>query len=438
MLEWTYAAAFIFGILFVLLLIGVPVAFSFLFVNIFGAFLFWGGEAGLRQLILSMWTSVASFTLLPVPLFILMGEIMFRSGVATRMMDALDKWLGCLPGRLSLLAVAGGAVFSVMSGSSMASIAMLGSVLVPEMERRGYRSAMSIGPIIGSGCLAVMIPPTALGVILASLAQISIGKLLIAIIIPGILMAVLYASYILIRCLIQPHLAPNYDLAGSSFSEKIRSAVLYILPAGGIVFLVIGVIFLGIATPSEAAALGALGCFILAAFYKKLTWRVIKESTLGTLRVSAMVFLIFAGAAAYTQLLAYTQVTSNLVHLATAVPLPPIATLVGMQFIVMIMGMFMESVSILMVCLPLYMPIVHSLNFDPTWFGVIMLINVEIATISPPFGLCLFAMKAVAPPHSTMSDIYRASIPYWILDIFLMLLVIAFPQIALWPVQMMR
>ncbi len=436
-MEWTTAALLIFGTLLVLMLLGVPVAFAFLLTNVVGAMIFWGGIAGLRQLILSIWTSVSTFTLLPVPLFILMGEVMFRSGVATQMMEALDKWIGRVPGRLSLLSVGGGTLFSVMSGSSMASIAMLGSVLIPEMERRGYAKSMTLGPILGSGCLAVMIPPTSLGIILASLAQISIGKLLIAIIIPGILMALLYGAYIFFRCWLQPNLAPTYDVEPTPLSEKLAAAAVHILPIGGIIFLVIGVIFLGIATPSEAAALGALGCFLLAACHGSLTWKVVKVSALETLRVSAMVFLIFTGAAAYTQLLAFTEVTTNLVNLATVLPLPPLATLIAMQLIVMIMGMFMESVSILMVCLPVYMPIITTLGFDPVWFGVIMLINVEIATISPPFGLCLFAMKAVAPRHATMMDVYRSSLPYWILDVVLMALVILFPQMALWPVRMM-
>ena len=437
-MEWTSAALLIFGLLLVLMLMGVPVAFAFLFVNILGAIFFWGGAAGLKQLILSMWTSVSTFTLVPVPLFILMGEVMFRTEVATQMMDALDGWIGRLPGRLSLLAVAGGTLFAVMSGSSMASIAMLGSVLIPEMEKRQYKNAMVLGPIMGSGCLAVMIPPTSLGIILASLAQISIGKLLIAIIIPGLIMAALYASYIFIRCGLQPHLAPAYDLPPTPWREKVSAAIRYILPLGGIIFLVIGVVFVGIATPSEAAALGALGCFVLAACYKKLSWEVVKKSSLETLRVSAMVFLIFTGAAAYSQLLAYTEVTENLVKLATVVALPPIVTLIFMQIIVIIMGMFIEAVSILMVCLPLYMPIVHALGIDPIWFGVIMLINVEIATISPPFGLCLFAMKAVAPPHVTMTDVYISSLPYWALDIILMALIIIFPQLALGPLKWMK
>jgi tripartite ATP-independent transporter DctM subunit len=277
-----------------------------------------------------------------------------------------------------------------------------------------------------------------LGIILAGLAQISIGKLLIAIIIPGLIMALLYGIYIFVRAWLQPELAPAYELPLVPWRERIEAALVYVLPLTIIIFLVIGVIFLGIATPSEAAALGAVGCFLLAAIYRRLSWSLIKQSCMGTLRVSAMIFLIFIGAAAFNQLLVYTEVTPNLVNMATVLPLSPIATLIIMQLIVMILGMFMESVSILMVCLPLYMPLVKVLGFNPIWFGVIMLINVEIATISPPFGLCLFAMKAVAPDGTTMLDIYRASIPYWILDIILMGLVIAWPQLALWPLSLMK
>jgi len=180
------------------------------------------------------------------------------------MMDALDKWLGRLPGRLSLLAVVGGSLFGTLSGSSMAGAAMLGSVLVPEMEKRGYKSQMSIGPILGSGGLAIMIPPSILGVLLAAVGLFSVGDFLIAIIIPGLLMALCYGSYIILRSLIQPHLAPTYDVAHVSLKEKLSLTLKYILPLGAIVFLVVGLIFLGVATPSESAALGAVGCFVLA------------------------------------------------------------------------------------------------------------------------------------------------------------------------------
>ncbi|MCK5724752.1 MAG: TRAP transporter large permease subunit, partial [Gammaproteobacteria bacterium] len=327
----------IFICLMFLFVIGMPVAFSFLFINIISVYVFWGGEAGLTQLIRSIYRSVATFALLPVPLFILMGEIMFRSGIAPKMMDTLDKWLGRIPGRLSMLAIGGGTLFSTLSGSAMAGCAMLGSVLVPEMEKRGYKKQMSIGPILGSGGLAIMIPPSALGVLLASLSRISVGGMLVAIIIPGIIMALLYAAYIVIRCLLQPELAPSYEVARPSFSEKIILTCKYVLPLGTIVFLVIGLMFLGIATPTESAALGALGCFVLVFIYKGWDWEAMTSSISHTLKITVMMFMIMTGAMAFSQILAFSGASSGLVKLAGSMDMHPMFILVFMQIILLFM-----------------------------------------------------------------------------------------------------
>jgi tripartite ATP-independent transporter DctM subunit len=198
--EWYWSLTLIMGSFFILLFLGVPVVFSFFAVNIVAMYLLMGGVAGVEQMINSTYGGLSLFVLLPITLFILMGEVMFRAGVATRMIDALDKWLGNLPGRLALLAVASGTLLASLSGASIGTTAMLGATLAPELESRGYKKAMSIGPLLGSGGLAIMIPPSGLGVILAVLAEVSVGKLLIAIILPGILMAVLYATYIIVRC----------------------------------------------------------------------------------------------------------------------------------------------------------------------------------------------------------------------------------------------
>ncbi len=437
-MEWWITGLVLLASLIVLLLTGMPVAFVFMIINVVGVVVFWGGESGLRQLIMSMWSSVSSFTLMPIPMFILMGEIMFRSGIAPRMMDTLDKWLGRLPGRLGLLAVAGGTVFSTLSGSAMASTAMLGSVLTPEIERRGYKKAMSLGPIMGSGGLAIMVPPTNLGVLLAALAYISVAGLLMAIIIPGLLMAALYAAYIIIRCWLQPSIAPPYDVTLPPLSDRIKSLVLYVLPLSGIIFLVIGVIFLGIATPSEAAAIGALGSIILAFIYKGINRKIIKEAVGDTLRISGMVLLILTGAAAFAQILAFTGASRGLVGLVTDLSLSPISVLIMMQVILLIMGMFLEQLSIMMITLPIFMPIVNAVGINPLWFGVIMLLNMEMATTSPPFGLNLFVMKGVAPPDTTMGDIYKAALPFLGCDLIAMILIIAFPTLALWLPAIMR
>ena len=431
-MEWWIILIIIFASLMCLFLIGVPVAFSFLFINIISVYFLMGGEAGFSQLVRSIYRSVSTFALLPVPLFVLMGEVMFRSGIATKMMDTLDKWLGRIPGRLSLLAVGGGTIFSTLSGSAMAGCAMLGSVLVPEMEKRGYKKPMSIGPILGSGGLAIMIPPSALGVLLASLSQMSVGGMLVAIVIPGILMATLYAAYIIIRCHLQPDLAPTYKIEPVSLAEKFVLTVKYILPLGSIVFLVIGLMFLGVATPTESAALGAIGCYILLFIYKGWDWKTIVDSVSHTLRITVMMFMIMTGAMAFSQILAFSGASLGLVQLAAELNLHPMFILIFMQIILLFMGIFMEPLTIMMVTLPIYLPIVKNLGFHPLWFGTIMLINMEMATTTPPFGLVLFVMKGVAPPDTTMADIYRAGFPFLICDAVAMGLVMAFPGLALY------
>jgi len=436
--EWWLTILIIFSALMFLFLIGLPVAFAFLFINLIGVYVFWGGTAGLDQLVMSIYRSVATFSLLPVPLFILMGEIMFRAGIAPKMMDTLDKWLGRIPGRLSLLAVGGGTLFATLSGSAMAGCAMLGSVLVPEMEKRGYKRPMSIGPILGSGGLAIMIPPSALGVLLACLSRVSVGGILMAIIIPGIIMAALYAGYIMIRCWLQPHLAPLYQVERSTFLEKITLTLKYVLPLGSIVFLVVGLMFLGIATPTESAALGALGCLVLAIIYRGWDFEIIKNSVSATLKITVMMFMIMTGAMAFSQVLAFTGASSGLVKLASGLNLHPMLILIFMQIILLFMGTFMEPLTIMMVTLPVYMPIIKQLGFNPLWFGAIMLINMEMATTTPPFGLVLFVMKGVAPPGTSMTDIYKAGLPFLVCDAIAMGLIMAFPTLALYLPSLMK
>ena len=437
-MAWQLALAIILGSLFLLMVTGLPIAFCFMLVNIVGAFVLWGGNIGLIQFIRSISGSITVFTMLPVPLFILMGEIMFQTGISERMIDALDKWLGRMPGRLSLLAIGGGTLFATLSGSSMASVAMLGSTLVPEMEKRGYKKTMTVGPILGSSGLAIMIPPSGLGVIAAAIGKFSIGKLLIAILIPGLLMAVFYGAYVIIRCRLQPYLAPVYEVSPTPLSHKILSGVRYILPLGLIIFLVLGGIFLGIATPSEAAALGVIGSFILAACYKGLTWDVMKKSLMGTVRLTAMVMLIMAGALAFSQILAFSQVTQGLVEAFINLPVSPILVILLMQVVVVIMGMFMDVLAIIMITLPIFMPVVLNLGFDPVWFGAIFLLSIETGTTSPPFGLNLYVMKGAAPPDTTMNDIYRGALPFIFCDLVVIGLMLAFPSISLWLPGIMR
>ncbi len=431
-MEWYFVLLCIFGGLAVLMLSGLPVAFSFMLINVIGVIVFWGGLGGIEQLVCSIYDSVVTFALVAVPMFILMGEVMLHSGIGLNIIDVLDKWLGPLPGRLSLLAVIAGALFSTLCGVSMASVAVLGSTLGPEMEKRGYKKSISLGPILGSGGLAVMIPPSVLGVLLGSLAMISIGKILMAIIIPGVLMASLYFAYIILRCWLQPSIAPRYKPSTTPLLNRLVDTVHYVLPGGIIIFLVIGLIFMGIATPSEAAATGAVGCFILVAIHGKLNLEVLKKSFFGTLRITVMIFTILIGAKAFSQILVFSQAMASLTEFTVGLHLAPVVVVISMMVVVLIMGCFMEAVSIMMITIPLFVPILTALGFNLVWFAVIMLINLTMAEISPPFGLSLFVMKGVASPSTTMGDIYRASFPFVGLSAAAIALIIAFPHIALW------
>ena len=434
---WTYMLLF-FGGLTVLLLTGLPVAFAFMLINVIGVYVFWGGSIGLQQLILSIDSSISTFVLVPVPMFILMGSVMFHSGIAYRMIDVLDEWLGRIAGRLALLSVAAGALFATLTGVAMGSVAMLGSTLAPDMQKRGYSKSMSLGPILASGSLAIMIPPTALGVILASLARIPVGKLLVGIILPGLLLAVVYAAYIIVRCTLQPSLAPAYDVSPTPLGRRVRNTLRYVAPLISVIFIVIGTIFFGIATPTEAAGVGALLCFLLAAAYGKLTWAVTKKAVGSAVSISVMVLIILTGSAAFSQILAFAGVTGSLTKLGVGLPVHPIVILILMQIVLVFLGMFIEQTSILLVTIPIYMPIVSALGWDPVWFGAIMLLNLELATISPPFGMSLFVMKGIASPDTTMGDIYRAALPFVGLNLLVMAIMILYPALVLWLPSFMK
>lgn len=431
-MHWSSLLLIIFAGLLGLMAIGVPIAFSFTFVNIIAAYTLWNGVAGLNQLMLSIYESVTSFALLPVPLFILMGEVMFRSGIAGKLMDVVDSWIGKVPGRLSLAAVGGGTVFATLTGSAMAGAAMLSSLLAPEMQKRGYSREMSLGPILGAGGLAIMIPPSALAVLLAAMANFSVGDFLLAIIVPGLMMAVTFALYIIVRCSLNPGLAPSYERTRVPIALRLKNTLLYGLPLFVIIFLVVGLMFLGIATATESAAAGALGCLVLAWAYRGLSWSMVKESFRATLGVTVMMLMIITGSTAFSQVLAFSGASSGLVEAATQLPLSPLMIVITMQVVLLIMGCFMEPLSIMMLTIPIFFPIIDKLGFSPIWFGAIMLLNMEVATISPPFGLVLFVVKGLAPPGTTLTDVYKAAIPFVLCDMLVMAILLLYPGFITW------
>lgn len=436
-MEWYVTLAIVLVPLFALMLAGLPVAFAFFAINLVGSYILMGGSAGVEQLVLNTVGSVTSFTLIPIALFMIMGEAMFRSGIAIDLMDTLDKWFGKLRGRLALMAVGGGVLFSTLTGNSMGSIALLGSSLTPEMEKRGYAKPMSLGPILGSSGLAIMIPPSSLAVVLGVIGDISIGRILIGIIVPGLLMAVLYVFYILVRCQLQPHLAPSFDVPKVSMNEKLTATVVNIVPLSLIVFSVVGVIFLGIATPSEAAATGAFATLLLAALRRRLTPKVFGDTMFSSANISVMVLLIVSGAVTFSQLLAFTGATFGMVDAVLSLDISDNAIVFMMIMLVVFMGMFMGPLPIMLITLPIFVPIVQQFGMDPIWFAALFLVAIETGATSPPFGAALFVMKAVAPKGTTMGDIYRAAIPFILLDLLAIVLIFFIPELVTVPVDLM-
>jgi tripartite ATP-independent transporter DctM subunit len=429
-MQWWLIISLLFGGMVFLLLTNLPIAFAFLVVNMVGAYFFLGGIPGLVGVVTGAFTSITTFTLLPVPFFILMGELIFHSGLGLNAVNVLDKWLGNLRGRLSLLAIIMGVIIGALSGSTIATCALLGTILLPQMLEKGYSKSMSLGPLMGVGTVDALIPPNALTVVLASLANIDVGQLLLAGIPAGIMMSALYFIYVVLWLRIFPQEAPMYIVPKILLKEKVRVTVQYLLPLGFIIFMVIGLIFLGAATPTEASATGTLGSFILALIYRRLNWEVIKKSVMSTVKVTTMIFMIIIVSSTYGEILAFTGAAAGMTSFITSLTIPPIIILIGMLVVVLIMGCFMETVAIMMITIPIYMPVVNAFGFDKIWYGVMMLIALETGLITPPFGVTLFVMKGVAPPEITMGDIWRAVTPYVIVDILCIALVMAMPNIA--------
>lgn len=431
-MEWYEALGLLLGTIVVLMAVGMPVALAFLAANIVGAWVFMGGERGVMQLLNNGLGSLTKYALVPIPLFLLMGEIFFHTGLGGRMFNAIDKLLGRLPGRLSYVTVLGGTAFSTLSGSSMGSTALLGSLMVPEMSRRGYKPYMSIGPILGTGGLAIIIPPSALAVLLATLAQIDVGALLIAGVIPGLILASFYILTILIQTKVDPDAAPAYDVEPMTVWEKFSLLLREVVPMVGVMVVIIVLMINGFVTPSEAAAFGALGVIILAALFHCLTLDAMLKSITGALRVTLMAYLIVFGSATFSQLLAFSGASSGLVNWATSYDLAPLSMLLVMFAVLLLLGMFMEQISMMLLTVPIFFPLALSLGFDPVWFGLIMLLALEISFTTPPFGLLLFVMKGVAPPNTTMRVIYTSAFPFIGCSLLLVALLILFPSLALW------
>ncbi len=432
-MSWTFAAWLLLGGSTVLLFIGMPVALTFLAVNLLGAWLYMGGEVGLVQLARSSVSSVAAFALTPIPLFVLMGEVLFHTGLAHKVIERIDRLITRVPGRLAVVAVVAGTVFSAISGSTIATTAMLGSLMLPVMLARGYHPTLATGPIMAIGAVDMLIPPSALTVLLGSLSGISISKLLLGGIVPGLILSLAFIAWIILRVRLTPSLAPQEAQAARYTGwQRWHLLVAYVLPTMSIFGVVVGALSAGWATPTECAALGAFATMVLAALYRRLSWQALRSALMGTAGISGMILFIILGATTFAQLLSFSGASNGLVQLITGQGWSKEMIVVGMMAFLIFLGLFVDQVSMMMITLPIFMPIVSSLGIDPIWFGVMFLMCMQMGLLLPPHGLLLMTMRGVAPPEVRTSQIFKAVIPYVLMSLMLLVAIFFWPAIATW------
>jgi tripartite ATP-independent transporter DctM subunit len=437
-MAWYGVATLLFGTALGLMMFGVPVAIGFLATNLLAATIFMGGGPGIQQVINNGFGAMTNFPLVPIPMFLLMGELFYHTGLAGRCFNAADKLLGNVRGRLAYVTLIGGTAYAGPAGSSMGACALLGRLMAPEMIRRGYSKYLSIGPIMGVGGLAVIIPPSALTVLLATLGQTDVGALLIAGVIPGFILAAMYGVLIWGWTVVDPSAAPAYTAEETPRREKIRLVLVDVIPMVAIIVFSVVIMLVGWCTPTEAAALGAMSVIALAACYGEMTWKAFVKSLDGALRVTVMAFLVIFGSATFAQVLAFTGGSSGLITWATGFQVTPLAMLCIMIGVIIFLGSFMDPLSKMLLTAPIFFPLAKTLGFDLTWFGLIMLLALEMGYTMPPFGLLLFVMKGVSPPGTRMRDIYLAGLPFIACVVLLIVMVIAWPPLATWLPKVSR
>ena len=481
-MEWYLALILMLGTVCLAMFVGLPVAFAFFAANVLGTFLFINGDIGLVFMPMEF-NNAINFGLAPIALFLLMGEILLHTGVAFKAIGAIDRMISRVPGRLSIVSIVGGTVFSSLSGSTIANTAILGSVLLPDMIKRGYKPAIAMGPIMAVGGIAMLIPPSALAVLLASIAEQSVAQLLIAGIIPGILMALLFFAYVVGRCVIDPTLAPSYTPDESYLDEPITLTVnfgdkniftitysgtakrtvnrllpflIYILPLSIIFVVVVGSIFFKIAAPTEAAALGcisALGaCYFFKIFNKTVkvtgiegadfSFKEIWKALIETSKINVMILFIIAGSLVFSQALSNSGATDGLLQAVSDMNLNKLTIVIIMVLVLLFLGAFMDQVSMLLLTLPFFLMGTNSFqvafDIDVIWLMVLMLITMEISLLTPPFGLLLYVMKGIAPFNVTIGQVVMSAMPFIAIEVVVLGLLIAVPEVAIWLPSMIE
>lgn len=415
------------GLIF-LLAMGVPVAFALGGISAVFAFIL-GGPNALYIVATTTYREITDPNLITIPLFLLMGNFLFHSGISDRLFQALSYWLSGLRGGLAIVSV-GVCVALAMCGGFGPGILTMGLIAVPAMLKHSYDKSLALGSVMAGGVLGEIIPPSIIMIIFAYIARISIGRLFFGGAIPGLITACLYILYITIRCHFQPHLAPREAI---EVTWRIRWAALkdIILPVL-LVVLVLGSIFLGIATPTEASGVGAMGALLTCFIYGRFTWKVVSDSCLETLKISGMVLWILIGATLFGVFYTSAGAQSLVMEIVKGLQVNRWLILGAMQLILLISGMFMDDYAVVTICAPIFVPIAKFLGFDPIWFSILFILNMQVAYLTPPFGWALILLKGVAPPEINTRDIWRSVPPFVGIQLLVLIIAMVFPQVALW------
>lgn len=426
---------FFFGALIIFLLSGLPLSFVLGGVSMIFIYFTWGPEA-FYMVAAQTWGAMNKFTLVAVPLFIFMAMILERSGVAKDLYEMMYLWFGPVGGGLAIGTVVICAIFSAMCGISGAAVVSMGTIALPSMLERNYDKELALGCINSGGGWGILIPPSVIMILYALISGESVGRLFAGGVFPGLLLLVLVSIYIAIRCYFQPHLGPALPKEErGNWTKKFTALKAVILPII-IVIMVLGSIIGGVTTPTEAASMGVLGAIISSLVYRQYSWKLMQEAAMRTLRLTGMIMWILFGAYCFSA--AYHGMGANqlIENMMSYIPGGPWGSIIFIQIVIFILAMVLDPAGIMMICVPVFLPIVKAHGFDPLWFGILFVINMEIGYMTPPFGFNLFYLKGIVPPSISMADIYRSVIPFTIVESTGLALVMIFPSIATWlPAQ---
>ncbi len=417
--------------LFVFLLLGLPLSFVLGGVSIIFIYFTWGPEA-FYLVAAQTWGAMNKFTLVAIPLFIFMAMILERAGVANDLYEMMYLWFGPVRGGLAIGTVVICAIFAAMCGISGAAVVSMGTIALPSMLKRNYDKLMALGCINSGGGWGILIPPSVIMILYALISGESVGKLFAGGVFPGLMLLFLVSSYIGIRCYFQPHLGPALPPEErGDWGKKLKAFKAVLLPMI-IVVMVLGSIIGGITTPTEAAGMGVLGALISALVYRQLTWKLVMEACIRTLRLTGMIMWILFGAYCFSAAYHGMGAPQFIEHLMNYIPGGPWGTIIFIQIVIFLLAMVLDPAGIMMITVPIFLPFVVAHGFDPLWFGILFVINMEIGYMTPPFGFNLFYLKGIVPPSITMGDIYRSVIPFVIVESTGLAIVMIFPKIATW------